>query len=71
MALAWLLTLPSAAVAGALAAWVAGRGTVGTLVVAVVGLGVAAGIYALSRRRPVTADNVNDVPAPEPVAVSA
>jgi PiT family inorganic phosphate transporter len=71
MALAWLLTLPSAAVAGALAAWVAGRGTLGTLVVAVVGIGVAAGIYALSRRRPVTADNVNDVPAPEPVAVSA
>jgi hypothetical protein len=32
---------------------------------------VGAGIYAASRRRPVTAGNVNDVPEPaaEPVAV--
>jgi len=36
MALAWLLTLPSAAIVGALAAWVASAGTLGTIVVAVV-----------------------------------
>jgi PiT family inorganic phosphate transporter len=39
--------------------------------VAIVALAIAAGIYAASRRRPVTADNVNDVPAPAPVPVPA
>jgi inorganic phosphate transporter, PiT family len=34
-------------------------------------VGMAAGIYAASRRRPVTAENVNDVPAPQPVAAAA
>jgi PiT family inorganic phosphate transporter len=63
MALAWLLTLPSAAIVGALSAWVAGSGTFGTVLVALVALAAAAGIYALSRRRPITAENVNDVPA--------
>jgi len=63
MALAWLLTLPSAAIVGALSAWVAGSGTLGTVLVALVALAAAAGIYALSRRRPITAENVNDVPA--------
>ena len=65
MAVAWLLTLPAAAVVGAVAAWLAGTGTVGTIIVALVLVGLAAGIYAASRRRPVTADNVNDVPAPQ------
>jgi inorganic phosphate transporter, PiT family len=70
MAAAWLLTLPGAAAVGAVAAWVSGTGTAGTVVVALVAVAVAVGIYAASRRRPVTADNVNDVPAPatEPVA---
>jgi PiT family inorganic phosphate transporter len=71
MALAWLLTLPCAAIVGALSAWVAGSGTVGTVLVAVVGLALAAGIYALSRRKPVTASNVNDVPSAEPLPVAA
>jgi PiT family inorganic phosphate transporter len=71
MALAWLLTLPAAAAVGAVSAWVSGSGTVGTVIVAVVAVAVGAGIYAASRRRPVTAGNVNDVPEPaaEPVAV--
>jgi PiT family inorganic phosphate transporter len=72
MALAWLLTLPAAAAVGAVAAWVAGTGTVGTVLVALVALAIGIGIYAASRRRPVTADNVNDVPpvkSDEPVAV--
>lgn len=68
MALAWLLTLPSAAIVGALSAWVAGTGTVGTVLVALVALAAGAGIYAASRRKPVTAENVNDVP---PVLVTA
>jgi PiT family inorganic phosphate transporter len=69
IALAWLLTLPSAAVMGALAAAVASNGVFGTIVVALTGIAMAAGIYAASLRRPVTADNVNDVPAPTPLPV--
>ena len=69
MAPAWLLTLPAAAVVGAVAAAVAG--TLGTVVVAVVGAAVPAGIYAASRRRPVTADNVNDVPDRRPATAAA
>ena len=51
----WLLTLPAAATVGALAAWVAARGTVGTVLVGAVLVVASAGIYALSRRTPVTA----------------
>jgi PiT family inorganic phosphate transporter len=71
MALAWLFTLPAAAIVGAVAAWLAGTGTVGTVIVAVVLIAAAAGIYAASRRRPINADNVNDVPAPVPATASA
>jgi PiT family inorganic phosphate transporter len=66
MALAWLFTLPAAALVGAIAAWVAGQGTAGTIVVAVGAVAIAAGIFAANRRNAVTADNVNDVPAPQP-----
>ena len=62
IALAWCFTLPAAAVVGAAASWVAGTGTLGVIVVAVTGAALAAGIYGASRRNPVTADNVNDVP---------
>jgi inorganic phosphate transporter, PiT family len=70
MALAWLLTLPAAAAVGAVSAWVSGRGTIGTVVVVVVAVAIGAGIYLASRRSPVTAGNVNEVPEPaaEPVA---
>jgi inorganic phosphate transporter, PiT family len=68
---AWLLTLPAAAAVGAVATWLAGTGTAGTVVVAVVLIAAAAGIYAASRRRPVTAHNVNDVPAPLPATAAA
>jgi len=71
MAVAWPLTLPGAAVVGAVAAWLAGTGTVGTIIVALVLVGLASGIYAAARRRLVTADNVNDVPAPKPVVAAA
>jgi inorganic phosphate transporter, PiT family len=67
IALAWSFTLPSAAVVGAAASWLAATGTAGVIVVAVTGMAVAAGIYGASRRNPVTADNVNDVAtAPTP-----
>jgi PiT family inorganic phosphate transporter len=66
VALAWLLTLPAAAVVGAAAALVADTGPVGTIVVALVLIGVAGGIYAASRRRPVTADNLDELPVPPP-----
>jgi inorganic phosphate transporter, PiT family len=71
MALAWLLTLPAAAIVGAVAAKVANAGTIGTVVVAVVAVAMAGGIFAASRRKPVNANNVNDVPSADPVAVAA
>jgi inorganic phosphate transporter, PiT family len=64
--LAWLLTLPAAAAVGAVAAWTADTGPVGTIIVALVLVAVAGGIYAASRRRRVTADNVNDLPPRPP-----
>jgi len=64
IALAWSFTLPAAAVVGAAASWLAATGTVGVIVVAVTGVAMASGIYAASRRTPVTAANVNDVPRP-------
>ena len=62
IALAWSFTLPSAAIIGAAASWLAATGTAGVIVVAVTGIAMAAGIYGASRRNPVTADNVNDDP---------
>ena len=67
IALAWAFTLPSAAVVGAAASWLAATGTVGVVVVGVTGVAVASGIYNASRRTAVTAANVNDVP-PRPLA---
>jgi PiT family inorganic phosphate transporter len=71
MVAVWLMTVPAAATVGALAASVAARGTGGTVLVGAM-LVVASGvIYALSRRKPVTAHTVNDAPAPRPIAVPA
>jgi inorganic phosphate transporter, PiT family len=77
IALAWSFTLPSAAVMGAAASWLAATGTAGVLVVAVSGVALATGIYVASRRSPVTAANVNDPsdvndpPQPSAVGVAA
>ncbi|MFF5963493.1 anion permease [Streptomyces collinus] len=61
MAVAWVITLPAAALAGGLAAAVVQNGgDLGTAVVAVVGAALAAGIVVISRRNPVHAHNVND-----------
>jgi PiT family inorganic phosphate transporter len=72
MAVAWLLTLPAAAAVGAIAAAVTNTGLIGTVLVIVVVLALSAGIFLVSRRKPVTADNVNDVPAgKQPVPAAA
>ncbi|MFJ6083596.1 anion permease [Streptomyces sp. NPDC092369] len=79
MAAAWLITLPCAALVGGIsAAAVKHGGNFGTVVVALVGAAVAAGIVVLSRRNPVRADNVNDhhevavrTAAPTPVGTAA
>ena len=60
MALAWLFTLPAAAVVGAAAGKAASGGAAGTIIVAVIAVAIAAGIYLAARRNPVTANNVND-----------
>jgi inorganic phosphate transporter, PiT family len=75
MVLAWVCTLPAAAVVGGLAAAVALRGNAGVAVIALVALAAAAAIYAVSRGNPVTSSNVNDAPTvrlrPEPVSAAA
>ena len=76
MATAWLITLPAAAAVGAVAFELADviGGTPGIVVVFLLGVAFAGGIYAASRRNAVHAGNVNEDwadPAPrtpEPVA---
>ena len=57
IALGWLLTLPSAAIVGAVAALIASTGTVGFIIDAVVGVAVIVGIFWRSRRNAVHARN--------------
>ncbi|RZT28765.1 PiT family inorganic phosphate transporter [Kribbella sp. VKM Ac-2569] len=63
MAVAWLLTLPAAAIVGALSGRVADSGNLGVVVIAVLAVAAGGGIYAASRRRPVTSENVNEYPS--------
>ncbi|MGW7408577.1 anion permease [Streptomyces sp. NPDC054833] len=63
IAVSWLLTLPSAAAIGGVAAWIADHGTAGVALVAAAAAAAAAGFWALSRRRAVTPENVNELPA--------
>jgi inorganic phosphate transporter, PiT family len=58
--LAWLFTLPAAALVGALSGRVAETGTAGTVAVALAAAAGAAGVYLVSRRNPVGAHNVNE-----------
>ena len=73
MALAWLFTLPVAAVIGGLSGKLASSGNAGVVVVAALAAAAVAAIYLYSRRARVTADNVNDAPQvrvqPAPAAV--
>jgi PiT family inorganic phosphate transporter len=76
MAVAWLVTLPSAAAVGAVSAGVVVHGgTFGTVLIALAALAAATAIYIASRRNPVHAGNVNDhhevAVRPQPVAVGA
>ncbi|MGW4490089.1 anion permease [Amycolatopsis sp. NPDC004368] len=65
MVVAWLFTLPAAALVGAAAGKLASLGTAGTIGVGVVGIAIGVGIYVLSRRRPITAHSFQ---VPEPSA---
>ncbi|MGE0027203.1 MAG: anion permease [Thermoleophilia bacterium] len=70
MVVAWVITLPAAAlVAAAMYGLAAGiGGNAGIVAVATLAIVSGAGAWLLSRRNPVNAGNVNDVP---PVAVTA
>ena len=61
MALAWLFTLPAAAIVGALSGRIANSGNFGVAIIAVAALAAGLGLYA-ARRKPVTSQNVNDYP---------
>ena len=63
MVLAWALTLPAAAIVGALAAEVSTLGTWGTVLVGLAGVVVALGIWLASKRNPVGAHSITQ---PEP-----
>jgi PiT family inorganic phosphate transporter len=71
VAIAWLLTLPGAALVGAFAARTSATGAAGTVLVVGLLLVSAAVIYGLSRRSRVTATNVNDTPTLRPLPISA
>jgi len=61
MAIAWVLTLPAAAVVAAGIGWIVdGGGTVQVVSVGVVSMVLLAAVWWWSRRHPVTANNVND-----------
>jgi PiT family inorganic phosphate transporter len=62
MALAWLFTLPAAAIVGALAGRVANSGNIGVTIIAIAAAAAGGFIYLASRRKPVTAGNVNEYP---------
>jgi inorganic phosphate transporter, PiT family len=71
MVAAWAVTLPASAVIGAATSYVASAGPAGVVVVAVGGTGCGLAIYAVSRRSPVSALNVNDVPTASPARAAA
>ncbi|MEV5964611.1 inorganic phosphate transporter [Kribbella sp. NPDC051952] len=70
MALAWLFTLPAAALVGALSGRVADSGNLGVVIIAILAVAAGGAIYLASRRRPVTSDNVNEYPS-TPAATTA
>ncbi|MCQ1950114.1 inorganic phosphate transporter [Arthrobacter sp. zg-Y859] len=58
----WLLTLPAAAVMGAIAALIASLGTAGVVAISILGTLTILGIFLWSRRSPVNHDNaVSDI----------
>ncbi|MEV6411312.1 inorganic phosphate transporter [Kribbella sp. NPDC051718] len=71
MALAWLFTLPAAAIVGALAGRVANSGNIGVTIIAIAAAAAGGFIYLASRRKPVTAGNVNEYPGTTTTAAPA
>ncbi|MEV8542622.1 inorganic phosphate transporter [Streptomyces sp. NPDC051572] len=71
MFVAWGLTLPAAALVGALAESVTDLGDWGTALVAVFLVASSTGIWLLSRRQVVDASNVNEVDEPAGVVTTA
>ncbi|MFI6017274.1 anion permease [Streptomyces sp. NPDC051287] len=71
MMVAWVLTLPAAAVVGALAESVTDLGDWGTAAVAVFLVASSAAIWKLSRREVVDSANVNDTAEPAGVVTAA
>jgi len=71
MVMAWLFTLPSAAIVGAMAGRIADTGNAGVVIVATLAIVAGGGLYVASRRRPVTPQNVNEYPAPDPTPAPA
>ncbi|MFZ7086796.1 inorganic phosphate transporter [Curtobacterium sp. RRHDQ10] len=69
---AWVVTLPAAALVGGLATWIASGSTIGLVVVAVLALAAGLTFWMLSRRKPITgADVAAQDDEREPVAASA
>ncbi|MFI6487800.1 anion permease [Streptomyces sp. NPDC050564] len=71
MFVAWGLTLPAAGLAGASAEFLTKQGTWGIVATGVLLVAGAGVIWTLSRRQPVTVDNVNDVAEPAGVVTAA
>ncbi|PZE38572.1 inorganic phosphate transporter [Curtobacterium sp. MCPF17_031] len=67
--IAWVITLPSAAVVGGLATWLASTSTIGLVVVALLALVGGLTFFVLARRKPISADDVHEgTTEREPVA---
>jgi inorganic phosphate transporter, PiT family len=60
IAIAWVVTLPAAALVGGIAAWAASSSPAGLVIVVVLGVVAALGFIALARRKPVNRSNVNE-----------
>ncbi len=71
MFVAWGLTLPAAALVGALATYLTSMGNLGTASVAVFLVASSAGIWLVSRRQVVDHTNVNDLEEPPGVVTTA
>ncbi|MFR9795008.1 inorganic phosphate transporter [Streptomyces sp. MS06] len=71
MLVAWVLTLPAAALVGAGAEKVTEIGDAGTAAIAVLLVAASTAIWLVSRRQVVNADNVNDVDEPAGVVTTA
>jgi PiT family inorganic phosphate transporter len=70
IAIAWIITLPAAAVVGGLSAWLASSSVIGLVVVIVAALGGGTAFVLLARRKPINRSNVNADEASRELATS-